>query len=114
MNQPRSPRKLLRGERFYAMCLRLYPRAHRRAYGSLMLQTFRDSYRDAMKTQGRTGMPFWFGVIADETQSLLREHGTALRDDVLRMTQWRQWRIEIATGVFLLGAMVVYIARCVA
>lgn len=110
-NQPESPKRRLLAERVYALCLCLYPRAHRREYGPLMLQTFRDSYRDAMNTQGKTDMPFWFCVIGDEMRSLLREHGSALRNEAMRM---KQWRFEIASGIFLLGGMAVYIARCVA
>ena len=104
----------LRAERLYALCLRLYPRAHRRAYGPFMLQTFRDSYRDALATQGRIGVRFWVGVAGDEARSLLREHGAALSESAQRLRHVRQWWFEIATAVFLLGGMVFYVAHCVA
>src|SRR5262249_8345015 len=65
-------------QRLYALLLHLYPPAHRRAYGPLMLQTFRDSYRDALATHGRLGPGFWLGVAGDEVKSLVREHATAL------------------------------------
>jgi hypothetical protein len=41
-----------RAERVYAVLLRLYPRGHRRAYGPLMAQTFRDEVREALATSG--------------------------------------------------------------
>jgi hypothetical protein len=111
MTRTDRPKKRLRAERLYALFLRLYPRAHRRAYGPLMLQTFRDSYRDALMTHGKIEARFWLGVASDEAKSLLREHGTAVREEAQRM---QRWRFEIATATFLLGSMVVYIAHCIA
>jgi hypothetical protein len=98
----------------YGLCLRFYPPAHRRAFGPLMLQTFRDSCRDALATHGKLGMRFWLGVAGDEAKSLLREHGAALRNDARRMQHIKQWKFEIATAVLLLGSMVVYVAHCIA
>jgi hypothetical protein len=79
-----------------------------------MLQTFRDSCRDALATHGKLGMRFWLGVAGDEAKSLLREHGAALRNDARRMQHIKQWKFEIATAVLLLGSMVVYVAHCIA
>jgi hypothetical protein len=97
-------------ERLYALLLLLYPPAHRRAFGPLMLQTFTDSYRDALATQRRLGPGFWLGVAGDEAKSLVREHGTALRGEVLRM---KRWGVEIAAGGLLVGSVVISVARCV-
>lgn len=97
-------------ERLYALLLLFYPRAHRRAFGPLMRQTFRDSYRDALATDGRTGLRFWLGVAGDEARSLIREHGTALQAQALHV---KRWRVDIAAGGFLIGSAVLYIARCV-
>jgi len=97
-------------QRLYTLLLLLYPPAHRRAYGPLMLQTFRDSYRDALATHGRLGPGFWLGVAGDEVKSLVREHSTALGAGALRM---KPWRVEIAAGGFLLGSVVISLARCV-
>lgn len=97
-------------ERLYALLLLVYPPAHRRAYGPLMLQTFRDSYRDALATQGRLGLGFWLGVARDEVKSLVREHGTVLRAEALRV---KRWGFDLAAGGFLVGSVALYIARCV-
>lgn len=97
-------------ERLYALLLLLYPPAHRRTYGPLMLQTFRDSYRDALATEGHLGLGFWLAVASDEGKSLAREHGTALRAGALHM---KRWGLEIAASGFLVGSVVISIARCV-
>lgn len=118
MNQADPPKKRTRAEQLYALCLRLYPRAHRRAYGPLMLQTFRDSYRDALATHGKGGMRFWLGVASDEAKSLLREHGSALGEraqyvsHVGHISHIQQWRFEIASAVIVLGSMAFYVAHC--
>lgn len=107
---PRPTTQLRAAEHLYALLLLLYPRAHRRAYGPLMLQTFRDSYRDAVATHGRVALGFWVGVASDEVKSLVREHGTVLRAEALRV---KRWGFDIAAGGFLVGSVVLYIARCV-
>src|SRR5262249_50883463 len=45
----------------------------------LMLQTFKDSYREAQRDYGPIRMMFWLHVIEDETRSLLREHMENIR-----------------------------------
>ena len=97
-------------ERLYALLLLLYPRAHRRVYGPLMLQTFRDSYRDALATRGRAGPKFWLSVAGDEAKSLAREHGTALKAGALRV---KRWGFDVAASGFLVGGAVIYVARCI-
>lgn len=94
----------------YALLLLLYPRAHRRTYGPLMRQTFRDSYRDTLVTRGRLGLGFWLDVAGDAVKSLVREHGTVLRAEALRA---KRWGFDLAASAFLVGSIVVYIARCV-
>lgn len=108
--RPASDRQRLAAERLYTLLLLLYPRAHRRIYGPLMLQTFSDSWRDARATRGRLGPGFWLGVAGDEVKSLAREHGAALRASTLRL---KRWGVDIAAGGFLLGSAVIYIARCI-
>lgn len=106
--RPRAQRRA--SERLYALLLLLYPPAHRRAYGPLMLQTFRDSCRDMLATHGRLGPGFWAGVAGDEMRSLGREHATALRAEALRL---KRWGLDIAAGGALLGSVVIYVIRCV-
>ncbi len=109
MKQTKRSKKRIAAARLYAVWLLLYPRAHRQVYGPLMLQAFIDSYRDALATQGRTGMRFWLGVVGDEAKSLVREHGTALREEADRV---KQWRFAIASGALLLGSVLLYLAKC--
>lgn len=106
-----GPKKQQRAaECLYTLWLFLYPRAHRHAYGPLMLQTFRDSYRDTLATRGRAGLGFWLSVAGDEAKSLVREHGAALRAEALLV---KRWGFDIAASAFLVGSVVIYIARCV-
>jgi hypothetical protein len=109
MTQIPRPRKRTLAERFYTVCLRLYPPSHRRAYGPQMLQTFRDSVRDVQVTQGKIGMRFWLDTLSDEIKSVLREHGTDVRAAAQRV---RQQRLAMASGM-LLGGAIVYVAMCV-
>lgn len=105
---PKTQRRA--AERLYALLLLLYPRAHRRVYGPLMLQTFGDSYRDVLATRGRAGSGFWLGLICDEAKSLVREHGAALKAEALRV---KRWGLDVAAGGFLVGGAVIYVARCI-
>src|SRR6266568_6875852 len=81
MKQEKISKSSERAMRLYACFLRLYPKEHRRAYGSLMLQTFKDAYSDAKRDNGTVGMMFWLHVIEDETRSLLREHMENIRGE---------------------------------
>jgi hypothetical protein len=80
MKQHKDQKKRERAERVYAWFLRLYPEAHRRAFGQQMLQTFQDHYRDAIETGSESELLFWLGVAGDEGKSLVREQVAALRE----------------------------------
>jgi len=95
--------------RLYAWSLRLYPRSHRRAYGPLVLQAFRDSYRDALATHGRAGARFWLGVADDIARSVVRERAAALREGIAR---WRRRRLAIASGLLLAAGVILSLAAC--
>lgn len=110
MTSCKQPDKLLRVERLYALWLELYPRAHRRAYGPLMLQTFKDSYRDARATPGDIGVQFWLATVGDEARSLAREYGTVLRETGQRL---KHRTFAIASGMLLSGGAFVYVIECV-
>lgn len=73
MKQRKQSCKPLQAERLYVFLLCLYPRVHRQEYGPLMLQAFKDHYRETREAQGRVGITFWLDMIADETKSVLRE-----------------------------------------
>jgi hypothetical protein len=64
--------------------MRLYPRAHRQAFGPQILQAFADHYRDAVEADGQGAWRFWLGVAADEGRSLVREYDLALRTTLTR------------------------------
>src|SRR5947209_13190310 len=80
MKQKKRNKKKLTAERVYAVFLHLYPRAHRQALGPLMLQAFKDSYRDARETEGRRWLQFWLEVVSDEAKSIVREYIAALKE----------------------------------
>ena len=108
---PSHPRGALRlGERLNAYWLRLYPPAHRRAYGPLMLRAFQDSYRDARSASGQVGVHFWLAVISDEAMSLAREYGDVLHE----FWQGRRRRsVVITSGMLMSGGVFAYVIACV-
>lgn len=59
-------------ERVYRGLLALYPREHRREYGELMVQLFRDRMRRDGK--GFAGLTVWIHLIVDLFGSAAREH----------------------------------------
>jgi hypothetical protein len=59
----------------YRILLALYPGAHRRAYGPLMEQLFRDRCREVLNRPGRSGVArLWRNVLADFIVSMPSEH----------------------------------------
>jgi len=80
MKQKRLNENKTNAERVYALFLKLYPRAHRQQYGPLMLQSFRDHYRETRETQGQRPILFWLDVGADELKSVLREQFSFLKE----------------------------------
>lgn len=99
MPQNRQDTSTRRARRLYAMVLRLYPRAHRQAFGDQMLQAFQDHFRDAFDAQERSEVKFWFEVIGDEGKSLLREHLTALTEGMSLMKSSRPIALMVALVV---------------
>jgi hypothetical protein len=69
-----------RGERLYALALRLYPERFREAHGPAMRQTFRDALNDS-KLPRRVLIPM---VLWDLAASLAKEHVAMLRDTFAR------------------------------
>jgi hypothetical protein len=94
-----------RAERIYAVLLRLYPREHRRDYGPLMLQTFRDEVRDSLATSGSLGIAFWLAVLADVVHSVWRER-RALGEGGRRVS-WIGKHFGVVAGLLLGGLAVV-------
>ncbi|GAA5202292.1 hypothetical protein GCM10023322_83970 [Rugosimonospora acidiphila] len=75
----------------YRLLVRLYPAAHRRAFGEQMVQTFGDHYRDAVEVGGGSRLRFWVAVLADAGTSLRTEHAAELG------ALWRRGRRQAAT-----------------
>jgi hypothetical protein len=69
----------LQAQRTYRLLVRLYPAAHRRAFGEQMVQTFGDHYHDAIEARGGSRLRFWVAVLADAGTSLLTEHAAEVR-----------------------------------
>jgi hypothetical protein len=67
-------RRRRRAQRTYRLLVRLYPAAHRRAFGEQMVQMFGDHYRDAVEVRGGSRLRFWLAVLADAGSSLVTEY----------------------------------------
>lgn len=109
MKQPRRLTQQHLAERLYALWLHVYPRAHRDAYGALMLQIFRDMCRDARATRGTVNLRLWLQVAADEARSLPKEYGAALKQQRRRLEKPAH---ALAYSALLLGGAVAYIVIC--
>jgi hypothetical protein len=65
--------------RLYRVLLALYPAAHRREYGTLMEQLFRDRCREVLNQRSlRSLARFWWSVLADLIVSAPSEHVSQL------------------------------------
>ena len=80
MSQRSPSPQQARATRLYRWLMYAYPLAHRRSFGSAMLQTFADHYRDAIETHHERLLWFWLGVASDTSRSLLHEYRVALGD----------------------------------
>ncbi len=105
MQQHRRHTSPGRAARAYTLLLRLYPRAHRQAFGEQMLQAFRDHYRDAIEGKGESPLRFWLGVSADGVWSLVREYVSAWQTAPTRVPRTtfaeRTGRMKIGGSVVL-------------
>jgi hypothetical protein len=89
MNRRGRGRRRRRAQRTYRLLVRLYPAAHRRAFGEDMVQTFGDHYGDAVECRGDSRLRFWLAVLADVGTSLLTEYAAEAR------TRHRQARTRV-------------------
>ena len=88
-------------EKLYRALLVAYPREHRREYGELMVQLFRDRMR---RDGGGLGvLKVWLAMIVDLVTSALKEHSKGGR-----MTA-RAWAGNGSPGVFLVYATMLFL-----
>ena len=91
---------LLLAERLYHILLFAYPATHRREYGSLMAQLFRDLCRDAYHQKGFTDLVrLWIRVLADTAASAAAEHLYAAREGGRLMTRRQHWMVFSLAGL---------------
>ena len=77
-------RRRRRAQRTYRLLVRLYPAAHRRAFGEQMVQTFGDHYGDVVVGRGGSRLRFWLAVLVDAGTSLFTEHAADAKARRLR------------------------------
>jgi hypothetical protein len=105
-----SPRNTLRAaERVYQGLLFAYPAAHRREYGGLMAQVFRDMCRDSYRQKGFVGLVrLWRHVLADTAATAVAEHIYTLQEggQIMAITRKQHWMVLALAGLPLeLGAV---------
>ena len=105
----RIPRQkvLLLAERVYRILLFVYPATHRREYGPLMAQSFRDLCRDAYRQRGFVGLVgLWVWILADTAVTAAAEHSDALQEGGRIMTRKQHGMVLALAGLPLgLGAL---------
>jgi hypothetical protein len=74
--------------RLYAFLLMWYPPGYRHAFGSQMLQTFKDHYTDSVEPGKQAKARFWFDVVSDEAKGVLREQFAVLKESRNMTNVW--------------------------
>jgi hypothetical protein len=98
-----SSTALLVTERLYHILLFAYPAAHRREYGLLMTQVFRDLCRDSYQQKGFLGLvELSTHTLSDVAVTAAVEHFYALKEGSQLMTKEQHRRAIISAG-FPLG-----------
>ena len=94
-------------ENVYRFLLFVYPATHRRDYGPLMVQLFRDLGRDSCRQKGLAGLVhLWFRVLVDTATSAAAEHVQELKKGDALVTK-KQHRLAIFFSGFPLGLWLV-------
>jgi capsular polysaccharide biosynthesis protein len=76
-----NSRALVISQKVYGWLLRVYPKAHRQAYGPAMAQLFRDQCRDAWEEEQDWGMvKLWLRVLPDLVSTSIAERLAALHE----------------------------------
>ena len=91
---------LLVAERLYRILLFAYPAKHRREYGPLMAQLFRDLCRDSYRQKGFVGLvQFWSYVLTDTAVTATVEHFYTLYEGGQIMTKKQHWMLLSLIGL---------------
>ena len=98
---------LLVAERLHHILLFAYPAAHRREYGPLMAQLFRDLCHDSHRQGGFVGLlRLWSHVLKDTVVTAAVEHLYTLQEGGQIMTKKQHWMVLALAGLPLeLGAL---------
>lgn len=92
----------------YTALLWLYPRAHREAYGALMIQLFRDQCNDAYALRGVRGLlTTCFRTLLDLAVTIVQEHlrvaaDAGLTNEPVTPLPWGQVGLAILPGTLIM------------
>lgn len=101
---------LLVAERLYHILLFAYPAAHRREYGPLMAQLFRELCRDSHRQEGFVGLlRLWSHVLTDTAVTAAVEHFYALQEGGQLMTRKQHWMVLALAGLPLELGVLLYL-----
>lgn len=112
MARARSRCLLAASEHLYRVLVHLYPQGHRREYGHLMAQAFRDLARTAWRHGGAWGLAaLWLRTLADLAHTVPREHLAALaeggfsamEDRPVTPLPWWQVALAVLPGLLILA-----------
>jgi len=85
---------LAAAERLYHVLLFAYPATHRREYGPLLTQLFRDLCRDSYRRQGFVGLArLGSHVLADTVMAVAVEHSYVLQEGDQVVTRRQRWMV---------------------
>jgi hypothetical protein len=97
-------------ERLYRILLYVYPAAHRREYGPLMVQLFRDLSRASYHQRGFGGLiQLWSHILADTAVAATVEHLSTLLKGGQLMTRKQHWMVLALAGLPLEFGMMLYL-----
>jgi len=100
---PATPKILRLSEQVYRRLLRVYPEAHRRDYGELMTQLFRDQSKEAWQKEGKAGLiKHWLRSLVDLGRSSVIEQIA----DRERNNMMKFFRAENSPTLLLLAGLV--------
>jgi hypothetical protein len=95
---------------FYRLLLRAYPADHRRAYGKLMAQLFRDLCKDAYAQRGVLGLiGLWLYTLADTFANAFIEHRATWKKRLSTQSPITYDLLHVALVMIPLVAIIIYI-----